>query len=296
MQPYKEVFMKQRFLHMILLGIKQFRDPYYQGFAAQISFYLLLSIVPIFLLLTQILGYFDLSLETLMDWIEDYTGSEVTGMLNSVFEFSSVGAGNIIFVVVALWSASRAQFAIMRITNYTYAVSKAEAGSIKDYWIERFRAVWTMGIILITLVFAILILAYGELVLNWLLNLFHLSGDLLWKLFSYFRWLPGLALYFLMVIYIYYIMPSERIEFRKILPGSLFASVGMLLVTWIYAKYINTFANYDIIYGTLSSIVAILFWFYFLAWVLCLGILVNKAWSDTSSFSKRNKVERPWQH
>lgn len=214
---------------MIILGVRHFRDPYYQGFAAQISFYLLLSIVPIFLLLTQVLGYFDLSLETLMNWVEDYTGSEVTGMLNSVFKFSSIGAGNIIFVIVALWSASRAQFVLMRITNYTYAVTKPEgSGSIKDYWIERFRAMWTMGIILITLVFAIIILAYGELVLNWLLDLFHLNGYMIWKLFSYFRWLPGLALYFLMVIYIYYIMPSDRIEFRKILPGSLFASVGKI--------------------------------------------------------------------
>ncbi len=286
--------MKQRFLQMIFLGIRQFRDPYYQGFAAQISFYLLLSIVPIFLLLTQVLGYFDLSLETLMDWIEEYTGAEVTGMLNSVFEFSSVGAGNIIFIIVALWAASRAQFAIMRISNYTYATSKpADGGKITDYFIERFRAMWTMGITLITLVFAILILAYGELILQWALDLFHVNFDFIWILVSYVRWLPGLALYFLMVTYIYYIMPSERIKFRRILPGSLFASVGMLLVTWIYAKYISTFANYDVIYGTLSSIVAILFWFYFLAWVLCLGILFNKVWNDTSSFSKRNKVDRP---
>ena len=172
--------MKQRFLHMMILGIRQFRDPYYQGFAAQISFYLILSIVPILLLLTQILGYFDLSLETLMDWLEEYTGSEVTGMIGSIFKFSSVGAGNIVFVIVALWAASRAQFAIMRISNYTYAVTKpSDAGSIKDYWIERFRAMWTMGIILITLVFAIIILAYGELVLNWVLDLFHLNSDLI---------------------------------------------------------------------------------------------------------------------
>ena len=41
---------------MFILGFKQLQDPYYQGFAAQIAFYLLLSMVPIVLLITQILG------------------------------------------------------------------------------------------------------------------------------------------------------------------------------------------------------------------------------------------------
>lgn len=65
-----------------------------------------------------------------------------------------------------------------------------------------------------------------------------------------------------------------------------------MIVTIIYARYTTHVANYDIIYGALSSIVAVLFWFYFLAWVLCLGILVNKVWDDTESFSKRTPVER----
>ena len=88
-------------------------------------------------------------------------------------------------------------------------------------------------------------------------------------------------------------MPTNRVPFRKILPGSIFASGGMLIVTLIYARYTTSVANYDIIYGALSSIVAILFWFYFLAWVLCLGILVNKVWDDTEEFSKRKPVQRP---
>ena len=65
--------MKDRLLQMIILGIRQFRDPYYQGFAAQISFYLMLSLVPILMLLTQILGYFDLSLEAVLGWLGSWT-------------------------------------------------------------------------------------------------------------------------------------------------------------------------------------------------------------------------------
>lgn len=277
--------MKQRLLQMIFLGIKKFRDPYYQGFAAQISFYLLLSVVPVIILLTQILGRFGLNLQMFMDWVSDYTGREISGVLQQLTEFQPVGvAGNLIFTITALWAASRAQFAIMRITNYT--VSEGESTG-RGYFRERFRAVWTMATILFTLVFALLLLAYGEPVLDMILKVLHLDETPIIAVFRWLRWLPGMALYFLMISYIYYIMPSQRLPFRKILPGSIFASIGFLLVTLVYSKYANSIANYDVLYGTLSSLVAILFWFYALAWVLCLGILFNKLLEDTASFSKR---------
>ena len=282
--------MKQRLLQMIILGIRQFRDPYYQGFAAQISFYLMLSLVPILMLLTQILGYFDLSLEAVLGWLESYTGNELPGMLTSLIEFSSASAAiNIVNIAVALWAASRAQFAIMRISNYTFTDGESTG---KGYWRERFRAVWTMAITLIALLFSVLILAYGGLIVDACMKFLPLDGVYLVKLFSLLRWVPAAVLYFLMICYIYYIMPTEKIKFRKILPGGLFACVGMMVVTIIYSSYVNNMANYDILYGTLSSIVALLFWFYFLAWVLCLGILINKVLDDTSDFSKRSAVDR----
>lgn len=282
--------MKQRLLQMVFLGIKQFRDPYYQGFAAQISFYLLLSLVPIFLLLMQILGYFDLSAEDMVRWISEYTGREVSDMLWQLTRFSSAGAGNLVFVFMALWAASRAQFAIMRITNYTFSDGKSTG---RGYWRERFRAVRTMTVTLFTIAFALIILGNGNFLLESLAGLLNLDADkYINNIWMYLRWILGLALYFLMVSYNYYILPSTRVPFRKILPGSIFAAGGMMVVTVIYASYTMHVANYDIIYGTLSSIAAVMFWFYFLAWVMCLGILVNKVWDDTSGFSKRKPVKR----
>ena len=40
---------------MFIVGFQQIQDPYYHGFAAQISFYLMLSVVPILILIIQLL-------------------------------------------------------------------------------------------------------------------------------------------------------------------------------------------------------------------------------------------------
>lgn len=283
---------KTRLLRMFILGFKQFQDPYYQGFAAQISFYLVLSIVPVFLLITQILGFFNISLESAMSLIEQYTGKEMSSMLRGLFAFSSVGFGNIVFLGIALWAGSRASFAIMRITNYTLTDGKSTG---KGFWSERLRAIRTMAITVVTIVFSLVILAYGKLIIEAVIAALGLSEavfvDNIWM---WLRWLLGFGLYFLMVSYHYYILPTERVAFRKVLPGSILASVGMLLVTYCYSKYTNTLADYDVLYGALSSVVAIMFWFYFLAWVLCLGVLCNKVWDDTSGGDSKRELPKPW--
>ena len=56
------------------------------------------------------------------------------------------------------------------------------------------------------------------------------------------RWVLGFALYFLMISYNYYILPTERVRFRKVLPGSIFAAAGMLIVTFIYSRYTGSLA------------------------------------------------------
>lgn len=283
--------LRARLLKMFILTIKQLQDPYYQGFAAQVSFYLLLSIVPIFLLMTQILGIFDISLESALKLIESYTGREMSAMFRELFEFRSAGLSSVVFAAIALWAGSRASFSIMRITNYTLTGGKSTG---RNYFIERFRAIKTIVITIFTISFSLIILAYGKLILEAILSVLRLDSqvyaDNIWM---WLRWILGFLLYFLMVSYNYYLLPTEKIPFRKMLPGSLFASVGMLLVTVGYSKYASSLAEYDLLYGALSSVVGIMFWFYLLAWVLCLGVLCIKVWDDTRvDFSKRTSPVR----
>ena len=283
--------LRARLLKMFILTIKQLQDPYYQGFAAQVSFYLLLSIVPIFLLMTQILGIFDISLESALKLIESYTGREMSAMFRELFEFRSAGLSSVVFAAIALWAGSRASFSIMRITNYTLTGGKSTG---RNYFIERFRAIKTIVITIFTISFSLIILAYGKLILEAILSVLRLDSqvyaDNIWM---WLRWILGFLLYFLMVSYNYYLLPTEKIPFRKMLPGSLFASVGMLLVTVGYSKYASSLAEYDLLYGALSSVVGIMFWFYLLAWVLCLGVLCIKVLDDTRvDFSKRTPPVR----
>lgn len=275
---------KSRFGQMILLGIQRFQDPYYQGFAAQMAFFYLLSIVPLIIVFSQLLNVFSISTELIEELLKQYAGGVIGDSVSGWLEGSGSVTTNIVLIATVLWSSSRAQFAMTRITNYTLTAGRSTG---KGYFQERFRSIVTILITIFSLAFALIVIVFGEKILYVVLSGLEVMLNVKYEVDNVWmglRWVFAFALYFLMVTLNYYIIPTERGRIREVLPGSIFASAGMLIVTLIYSKYTNyalSAGNYNILYGSLASIVALLFWFYFIAWVQCLGVLFNKVWKDT---------------
>jgi membrane protein len=276
----------KRLLQMVLLCIRQFRNPYYQGFAAQLAFYFVLSLIPLLIILSQILGVFSISLTFLDALINLYVSDDVTEILMDFINYKPTGATNVALFIIAAWSASKVQFCMIRIANYTMTDGQSTG---KGFFRDRIKATLTMLFTLFTIVFALVILVYGELLFK--LFLYMVPWSLMAeyeisKAMIYLRWPAALLLYFLMVTFNYYVLPYKKMKVREVLPGSLFASVSMLVVTVSYYGFMRYAANFDILYGSLSSAVALMFWFLFLSWALGLGVLFNKAWSDTKRADK----------
>ncbi len=276
--------MRKRMYKMLSLGLRQLNDPYYQGFAAQVAFYFILALVPIMLLISQVLIIvFKQDLQTAMGWLMDYFGdSPITTQVENIVTGGTGGATSVIFIIIAIWAASRAQFSMMRITNYTFSNGQSTGkGFVKD----RMRSFGTMAIVILTIIFAIVVLMYGDLILSVILT-FIGKEDAAENIWMLLRWPIAIVLYFLMISYNYYVLPTRKMKFREIIPGSIFASIGLLIVTYIYSKYAFSIANYNLLYGSFATVVALMFWFYFLAWVLFLGVLFNKVWADTKDQKK----------
>ena len=261
---------------MIMLGIKQFGDPYYQGFAAQIAFFIMLSLVPTIILLSQILGILDISLKFLSDLIDQYVSDKVAGDIKSVLDSRSTIGNNIFLIILAIWSSSRAQFALMRITNYTYSGGRTTGNFFK----ERLRSLKTMFLTILTIGFMVIIMVYGQVILDMLIGSV-IDRSILTTLWSYLKWPLAAALYFLVMLYQYYTLPITKLPVRSVMPGAIAASAGMVIVTFFYSMYARMVVSFGLLYGSLASIVALLTWFYLLSWVIVLGILFNKVWMDT---------------
>lgn len=268
---------KDRLRQIVLMGIKQFGDPYYQGFAAQIAFYIMLSVVPTIVVMTQLLGMLNIrTMDFVNDWINQYITPEMAKIIKGLLRNSSSPGNNITLILLAVWAASRAQFSLMRIANYTYSNSRSTGNFLK----ERLRSLKTMVMTILTIAFVLVVLIYGKKILYAFVGgmVEEYTITLVW---TYFRWPLATILYFLVVLYNYFVMPAYKLNVRTLIPGAVFGAAGLVVVTFFYSVYTEHMVKYNIIYGSLSSIVALLFWFYFLAWVLVLGIIINQAFRDT---------------
>lgn len=269
-----------RIRKMIILGIQQFQDPYYQGVAAQLAFFMFLSILPTFILLSQVLGFFSLSLSNIEQWVDiNVTGAGVD-TIRRMLNYSPSGINSFFLAVTALWAASRVQFAMIRVTNYTLTDGTMTGeGYVKD----RLRSLKTILMTIFTVAFSLIVVVYGPIILNLVLGKV-LGAKITEAAWMALRWPLAAALYFLMISYNYYVLPSIRVRYRDIVPGSVFASVGFLAVTFVYNIYTTRSVNYDILYGSFSNIVVLMFWFWFIAWVMCLGVTINRVWWATRKY------------
>lgn len=289
-------------------------DPFYAGGAAEVAFFLILSLVPTSILLAQFLHVFSMSVSAITDLLREYLSEDVAEVILPFFNYRPSGPISAVLFVLALWAGSKALFSLMRMSNYAYAGGSGYRNSIFGYIRERARALVTIVLVLVTLIFALNILVFGEVIVRIVLRYLNdfLGQDYTFSGAWYtIRWIIALALYFFMVVSIYYMLPNRkstfsrlivkgffrtlrnimrhwwannRAVFRMILPGSVFSAIGMLAVTWLYSFYIRYVTtsnrNFDILYGGLSALALLLIWFYIIAFVLIIGIQLNAAWAE----------------
>ena len=271
---------KEQWIEIAFHIWRQFDDRYYTGFAAQIAYFFFMASVPTLIVLSQMLGFFDLSLNMLKNWVSEHVNPNMVSVVSSLFDASSAKMSNIVMIVLALWAASALEFSLSRLTSYTLS----EGMYRFSFWKERLKAIPTAFFSIFAIAFTLVGFVYGEEIFTHILHFKMLS-----KILMIVR-LPILAaLFFAMILLNYYILPRIRVPIVAVLPGAIFASISIIIFTVFYAIYVANIANYDILYGAFASIVALMLWFYFIAWMLCIGMMFNKAWDDVL---KKNRLTR----
>ena len=72
-------------------------------------------------------------------------------------------------------------------------------------------------------------------------------------------------------LFLYKFVPNTKTRWRDIWPGALLAAFFFEIARTLFIFYLEHFANYQLIYGTISSFIVLLVWIYYSAFILILG-------------------------
>ena len=242
--------------------------------AAALSYYALFSLFPLGVLLITALSFF-IDAETAQELIglllqrilPDAQGIEelVFETLNSVF--ASRGEVTVISLIALLWAASGV------FTNLTFNLDLAWSGnSPPNVFTARL-----MGLLIVVLVYVglvVLLLSSATLgvlsmlpaaLLRWL----GFSGQLAqaWTV----RAIP-FAISVLVFFGLYKWVPRARVPWSVALWGALFAAVTTQILNLGFTWYLSSgLARYESLYGPLTTIIVLLFWFYLTILIILIG-------------------------
>ena len=94
-------------------------------------------------------------------------------------------------------------------------------------------------------------------------------------LFNIGRWLLTIMAILTVVSLIYYWAPAKRQRVGFFSAGSVLATAMFLLLSWGLGLYLNNFSRYNLLYGSIGTLLMVMFWIYFNCIVLLVGYELN---------------------
>jgi membrane protein len=260
-----------------LFFIRQLAKPGLNQRAAAISFNFIMAIPPlcIFLFsLVPLLPIADQFNKELMHFVNDLTPNTDTRKIVQDFLDDFFGRPRNSLVsfgfLVAIFYSSSAVLGIIHSFNHTIH-EKQNKGFLADRW----KAIKLTVIILFLFIASMLILiTQGEL-FNWLLKYFDINNWFIQVSIKVLRWFVIFGIFFYSIAFIYRHAPSVEKKWKLISPGSILACTLQILLTYLLSFWINNFAGYDKIYGSIGTIMILMILIYMNSLILLIGFELN---------------------
>lgn len=240
-------------------------------YAANASFFLILSVFPVLVILLALIRYTGMQVETFTDLIGEVVPGALMPMVNRLVLSAYVNSsGTMLSVsaVAALWSASRGMYSFVTGLNAIYEV-KENRGYLRTRLISMGYTFAFLLVLLLTLVLHVfgadLLRMLEELPIPaFLLNMLDLRVFLL------------LILQTALFCTMFMVLPNERNRLGESLPGALLASIGWQVFTNLYSVYSQKFTAYASIYGSVYVVALGMLWLYFCICIVFYGGVLNK--------------------
>ncbi len=252
--------------------IELLKKPEMSILPAHLAFFLILSLFPLFSMIGVVISILPITTDEIIYALNSLPVDIANILLPFLTE--SASTFNIIFIIFGLYVSSNASSALIVASNSVYKIEN------KSYIHRKVKSIFMTFWLILLLLFTLIILAFGTFIIESLMNFGILENLTMhnYIIITVYKYLIGFAFIFFTIKILFTIAPDEIVKSRHVNIGALFTTLGIILVTTVYSFYISNFARYDILYGNLANIVALMLLVYFISYTFILGISLNSSY------------------
>lgn len=241
------------------------------AFASSTAFFFFLSLVPTLVILCSLIPYTPLTegdlIAAITGVVPEFVETVTVSLIKQIYERSSATLS--IAIVVLLWSSGKGMLALMRGLNVVNGVTEN-----RGYFFLRLEASFYMVITVAAVMLSLGLSVFGNVIVETLMTFVpHISEfiSFLMKFRFVFVWFMLTVVFTLTYTYV----PNKKLKMKYQIPGAVFSAIGWNLFSFGFAIYVDSFNGMSI-YGSLSTIVIMMFWLYFCIYILLIGANLNR--------------------
>lgn len=272
--------------------IRGFRKGVLVTRASSIAFNLLMAILPATIFLFTLIPFisvpnFQQELIKLFESILPVNAFHL--MENTIIDIVTNKSGGLLLVMF---------FAtIIFSTNGIHAVLNAFVVTSHSFkprsWVnQRKVSVLLLLIGILMIAAAGMLIIFGKTAVNRLVELEILEKKLVISILVFLKWIVVVLLLFLAISFLYYLAPAKRRDFRFITPGSTLATILFIITSLGFSAYVNSFGQFNKLYGWIGTLMVILVWLYLNSIALLIGFELNLSIKDAGTSEPESAISR----
>jgi membrane protein len=259
--------------------------------AAALSYYFVISLFPVFLLVSAIAAYlpgakpFDQVIYLMSGFVPHESlelmrrvlSTVVTPNRDTLLSFGILGT---------LWTASGGFAAAIEALDIAYEVEE-----VRPFWITRPLAVGLTLLVGVLLLSALGVMIVGPQFGSWLAARTNLSW-LLAASWPYIHWTVAVLFTVLAVESLYFLAPNVKQRFWATLPGAVIAVGCWIGLSYALGIYFRSFAHFNKTYGAMGAVIALMVWLYWTSFFMLVGAVLNCQLAKASAKGKIKQDEK----
>lgn len=263
---------KNRFLRCIYLMVRRYLRHNVAIQAAALAFYLLFTIFPLLIFISALLGLLNLDVAAIIQALNTILPEEVVSLVEVYLTYVSTNRSPQLLLFglfFSIYFPMRATNALMRSVRTAYHL-----GPSHGVVLPRLKALLYTVLLIITITLTLTLMTVGDRLLLYAVKHFHLPlfAASLWARLRF----PVAALVgYFALFFLYALAQDGRQPWRNIWPGTLAALAAWMGISWLYALYVNNFAHYSVLYGSIGAVIVLLIWLNLSAVTLIMGAELN---------------------